>query len=243
MLFMHLFFPMGPTRMSRFDFPLFFSIRRDGWVRPFILWGTRCVFFPLKGNVFGFHCRWKGTNGSHNPWMKRGDVLGTIGSHVRLDESDTHQMATSMATKHVTTCSSRWNGERSGRWRWKRSMTRPMRQMRRASEKDELDSLQEDIARFRERDARSRLSMSSSAPDKSTSGAQQIVDKILVANFFIICGFLAWLVAGVVQKSATDSTAWLDTWLALWQPLIQPSLGLEMLGAILSGLAGKYLKK
>lgn len=118
-----------------------------------------------------------------------------------------------------------------------------MRPMRRASEKDELDSLQEDIARFRERDARSRVSTSSNAPEKATNGVQQIVDKILVANFFVICGFLVWLVAGVVQKSTTDSTAWLDTWLALWQPLIQPSLGLEMLGAILSGLAGKYLKK
>eukprot|EP00963_Diacronema_lutheri_P009267 scaffold833_cov352-Pavlova_lutheri.AAC.24 len=160
----------------------------------------------------------------------------------RLEASES-AMAKSMAMAHVVARSPRPTREGKGSLRRSRTARTQKSQVRRASEKEELDSLEQDIARFRERDARSREDTSSPAPSEASSGVQQVVDKVLVANFFVICGFLAWLVAGVVQKSTTDSTTWLDTWLALWQPLIQPSLGLEMLGAIVSGLAGKYLKK
>jgi len=67
-----------------------------------------------------------------------------------------------------------------------------------------------------------------------------LLDKILIADFVFILFALAWLVAGVAQNAATDSSFLFESWFGLWEPVFQPALGVFMLGAIASGLRGKF---
>lgn len=67
---------------------------------------------------------------------------------------------------------------------------------------------------------------------------KQTIDKVLIADFFFICVALAWLAAGVAEKSSVNSTRLLDSWYPLWTLLFQPALGVLMLGALVSGAAG-----
>ena len=80
--------------------------------------------------------------------------------------------------------------------------------------------------------------------------------QVLVADFFLILGALAWFIAGVLLKAGAQSTvchdqqahckpdchvsctdvpaaqALLDSWYSLWGILFQPALGVLMLGAV-----------
>ena len=58
------------------------------------------------------------------------------------------------------------------------------------------------------------------------------IDWVLQADFFLILGSLAWLIAGVAQSRLGGSTQLFDSWLLLWQTLWQPALGVLMLGAL-----------
>lgn len=63
-------------------------------------------------------------------------------------------------------------------------------------------------------------------------------EQALVALFFVILAFGAWLIAGVVQQSATggrDSSV-SDAWLKLWPVVIQPCLGVFMAAAMVSAV-------
>jgi hypothetical protein len=66
--------------------------------------------------------------------------------------------------------------------------------------------------------------------------------QILIADFFFILFVLLWFVAGLAQK-ATGSSQLLDTWYSLWNVVFQPALGVLMLGALMSGAAGKLSEK
>jgi hypothetical protein len=52
------------------------------------------------------------------------------------------------------------------------------------------------------------------------------VVQVLVADFFVVLGFLGWFVTGVVAKSVAGNGDVLDGFSALWMPVIQPALGM-----------------
>ncbi|AFY70118.1 hypothetical protein Pse7367_1842 [Thalassoporum mexicanum PCC 7367] len=63
------------------------------------------------------------------------------------------------------------------------------------------------------------------------------LNRLLIADLFLVFGFFFWFVAAVVADSF-DLNLGLGLWQRLWQPVIQPVLGIMMLGAIASGLIG-----
>jgi hypothetical protein len=81
-------------------------------------------------------------------------------------------------------------------------------------------------------------SQQDSSQEDGNNGVKEAIDKFLIADFFFILFALAWLGAGLVEKSAFNSSNLVDTWLSLWQWLWQPAIGVLMLGALVSGGAG-----
>ena len=81
------------------------------------------------------------------------------------------------------------------------------------------------------------------ASSSSSSPIKDAVDKLLIADFFLVLVTLAWFVAGLAEKGALHSSALLDAWMPLWPLLWQPAIGLLMAGALASGgmswLAGR----
>ncbi|KAA8495037.1 hypothetical protein FVE85_3278 [Porphyridium purpureum] len=100
------------------------------------------------------------------------------------------------------------------------------------------DTLAEDLARLKAKRAREKQQQgAASDQDESESArarAASFVQTVLVADFFVVLGFLAWLAVAVVKN---DDDLY-SQWYALWTPLIQPALGVLMLGTIVSGVLG-----
>jgi hypothetical protein len=111
-------------------------------------------------------------------------------------------------------------------------------------------SLEEDIARLqKKRDLEKRMENFNRTGDASmgeeTTGdgmAKTVIEKVLVADFFFILFILAWLVAGLGERSFLESTRLIDAWLPLWTTVFQPALGVFMAGAIVSAVSG-FLSK
>lgn len=111
-------------------------------------------------------------------------------------------------------------------------------------------SLEEDIARFqKKRDLEKRIENFNRTGNASESGkpegdgmVKSLVEKVLVADFFFILFILAWLVAGLGEKSLLQSSTLIDSWLPLWPTLFQPALGVFMAGAIVSAASGFLAK-
>lgn len=110
-------------------------------------------------------------------------------------------------------------------------------------------SMEEDIARLqKKRELEKRMEIYNNRrqgeeqPEKGDGMVKSVVEKILVADFFFILFILAWLVAGLVERSLLESTTLIDSWLPLWASVFQPALGVFMAGAIVSAVSG-YLAK
>ena len=121
----------------------------------------------------------------------------------------------------------------------------------RGGEAELEEALLRDLEQFRSREgagAPERPAQTRSAGAAGGGGAAgspdgagfSLLDKILIADFVFILFALAWLVAGVAQNAATDSSFLFESWFGLWEPVFQPALGVFMLGAIASGLRGKF---
>ncbi|GIL59515.1 hypothetical protein Vafri_14282 [Volvox africanus] len=75
------------------------------------------------------------------------------------------------------------------------------------------------------------------------SGFKDTLDKLLIADFFLVLFILAWLAAGVAQNAVNGGNSpLLDAWYPLWPLLWQPALGVLMAGALVSGALG-WLKE
>jgi hypothetical protein len=59
--------------------------------------------------------------------------------------------------------------------------------------------------------------------------------------FFVLFSFL-WLAAAVLAKSAQIDLG-LDLWMSLWMTVFQPSIGILMAGALVSGVSSWISKK
>jgi hypothetical protein len=67
---------------------------------------------------------------------------------------------------------------------------------------------------------------------------KEALDKLLIADFFVVLAILGWLVAGLGIKGATGNSALVDAWLPLWPMVFQPAIGVLMAGALVSGGLG-----
>lgn len=110
-------------------------------------------------------------------------------------------------------------------------------------------SMEEDIARLqKKRELEKRMERYNNRQEEEEGKpegdgtAKAVIEKILVADFFFILFILAWLVAGLVERSVLESTTLIDSWLPLWTSVFQPALGVFMAGAIVSAATG-YLAK
>mmetsp|Transcript_7518 Transcript_7518/g.13322 ORF Transcript_7518/g.13322 Transcript_7518/m.13322 type:complete len:171 (-) Transcript_7518:34-546(-) len=104
------------------------------------------------------------------------------------------------------------------------------------------DMLASDVARIKA----AKIKREAVTPDAKSDDnqslalkAKNVVQTLLVADFFIVLFFLAWLSVAVVK----NDDALYDSWYKLWEPVIQPILGILMLGAIVSGILGSVGKK
>ncbi|MEO0948822.1 MAG: hypothetical protein AAFY11_11890 [Cyanobacteria bacterium J06641_5] len=66
---------------------------------------------------------------------------------------------------------------------------------------------------------------------------RQWLDRLLMADLFLVLGGFLWLAVSSIGRSL-DVNLGFELWLALWEPLFQPAIGILMLGAIASGIAG-----
>lgn len=118
-----------------------------------------------------------------------------------------------------------------------------------SNEFESLDAatLEKDIERFAKKEERERLWSQAErrGNDQALEGTggggviRDVVDKILVADFFFILFILAWLLAGLAEQGALQSTRLIDSWLPLWPSVFQPALGVFMAGAIVSAITKK----
>ena len=128
------------------------------------------------------------------------------------------------------------------------------REERKAREKEEVplskadvEDLESLIARDRallqDKDKPSVLESVTAAGDTKESLGQvvnRVMGLIVVADFFVVIGFLAWLVVSIIWRyaflggldSGEDNPIY-NAWYALWTPVIQPALGILMASVIL----------
>ncbi|CAK0785860.1 hypothetical protein CVIRNUC_009072 [Coccomyxa viridis] len=129
-------------------------------------------------------------------------------------------------------------------------------QLRRATEgksaaADDEELLLRDIERYKQRQ-QAPISQGRSGdqdlngPQPSQSGGnavKDVLDKVLIADFFFVCAALAWLVAGAGAKTVLNNSVLIDAWFPLWQWVFQPAIGTLMLGALVSGAVGRLQKE
>lgn len=72
--------------------------------------------------------------------------------------------------------------------------------------------------------------------EKGFGMAKTVFDNLLLADFFLVCALLLWLIVALVPHFAWKNEVLLDPWLALWGPFIQPVLGVLMLSTIGQGM-------
>eukprot|EP00892_Ulva_mutabilis_P012548 jgi/Ulvmu1/9666/UM055_0003.1 len=121
-----------------------------------------------------------------------------------------------------------------------RQTCRARRNRLQAKQEDELDAMMaEDLQQFTTQAANTAKVPGSPNEIEDSNGLKEVVDKVLIADFFFILFILAWFVAGIGAQTLGKSTGLLDAWYSLWQLVFQPALGVLMLGALASGLLGK----
>ncbi len=64
-----------------------------------------------------------------------------------------------------------------------------------------------------------------------------VVSNIIVADFFLILGFLLWFVVGISTQSSQPAI--LHTFQGIFQPVVVPSLTVLMVGSLASGLLNR----
>lgn len=99
----------------------------------------------------------------------------------------------------------------------------------------ELSDLGADIERFRSRENR----QPKGPGEALTSGAKDIISKIIAVDFFVVIAFMLWFIAGVVSSYGFKETFLLDQFNEKWTPVVQPALGVLMGGTIAGGVASK----
>uniref|UniRef100_A0A7S0WPC6 Uncharacterized protein n=1 Tax=Chlamydomonas leiostraca TaxID=1034604 RepID=A0A7S0WPC6_9CHLO len=124
-------------------------------------------------------------------------------------------------------------------------MARPCR-VQAGPEDDISEAMKADLERFQRRQqagssgasqSQQQFSRPEPAQAQSSGSLKENIDKVLIADFFLVLFALAWLGAGVVLAQA-DQPGLLNVWYTLWPTLWQSAIGLLMAGALVSGGLG-----
>uniref|UniRef100_A0A7S0H6I4 Uncharacterized protein n=1 Tax=Hanusia phi TaxID=3032 RepID=A0A7S0H6I4_9CRYP len=92
------------------------------------------------------------------------------------------------------------------------------------------------------------------ASESVSEVVRRVLGLIVVADFFVVIGFLGWLAVAIVYQFAVCGglnqsgkpicpNALYDTWYSLWTPVIQPALGILMASVILQATANAIIPK
>ncbi|MFM7268603.1 MAG: hypothetical protein ACKOZT_08475 [Cyanobium sp.] len=73
-------------------------------------------------------------------------------------------------------------------------------------------------------------------------GLRQLIDRLLVADVFVVLAGALWFVVAVVLHSQ-GLEAPLQGFQRLWEPLFTPAIGLLMAGALFSGALGWWQRR
>eukprot|EP01023_Acetabularia_acetabulum_P049494 TRINITY_DN5286_c0_g1_i6.p2 TRINITY_DN5286_c0_g1~~TRINITY_DN5286_c0_g1_i6.p2 ORF type:complete len:194 (+),score=18.55 TRINITY_DN5286_c0_g1_i6:495-1076(+) len=71
----------------------------------------------------------------------------------------------------------------------------------------------------------------------------KILEKILIADFFVVVGIMLWLGVAIVAKTQLKQDQLWENWIGLWPTVFQPALGVLMLGSIVQGVIGYVSEK
>lgn len=82
----------------------------------------------------------------------------------------------------------------------------------------------------------------SSPPASRLQGLRQLIDRLLVADVFLVLAGALWFGLAVVLHSQ-GIEAPLQAFQGLWQPLFTPAIGLLMAAALLSGALGWWQRR
>lgn len=66
-----------------------------------------------------------------------------------------------------------------------------------------------------------------------------VVSTIVTIDFFVVCGFLLWFLAGIAARALWDDDTIQIAFNNNFETLVQPALGILMIGA----LAGNFFKE
>ncbi len=69
-----------------------------------------------------------------------------------------------------------------------------------------------------------------------------VLNTALMFNLFFVLFCFAWFAIALVGQG-TNVDLGFDVWYSLWEPVIMPSIGILMLGAIVSGISSWVNKK
>ncbi len=86
------------------------------------------------------------------------------------------------------------------------------------------------------------MSDPSSSPDGRLSRLRDLVDRLLVADVFLVLAGALWFAVAVVLHSWHRDGA-LALFQRLWQPLFTPAISLLMAAALLSGALGWWQRR
>lgn len=110
-----------------------------------------------------------------------------------------------------------------------------------AKQEEDLDSMMaEDMQQFGAKPASKDMPPATPAEaEASEGGLKDILDKVLIGDFFFILLALLWFGVAIGLSASNVATGPLDAWYNLWKPVFQPALGVLMVGALVSGFTGR----
>jgi hypothetical protein len=79
-------------------------------------------------------------------------------------------------------------------------------------------------------------STSSSTGFSVPSAAKNAISTLITADFFLICAFLLWFLAGIFASAVLKDDAVQIAFNNIFQPVVQPALGVLMIGSIASAV-------
>lgn len=92
---------------------------------------------------------------------------------------------------------------------------------------DLQERLLQDIVKFRKTEIEKNPPQEEATGFAALAGkASSALEKVLIADAFVVLGFTAWFLTGVFFKSVLEDRSVLDGFTAIWMPVIQPALGM-----------------
>lgn len=160
------------------------------------------------------------------------DLIANRSSSSSSSSAPTSQsLDTSMSTKSTTTSSSSSSSTSSSMKT--RTSTDPSSNNRNSKSLD--DSLAQLLADAQQmqRQQQPTDSQGAATPVKAAGSAiRNALSTLVIADFFVVCLFLLWFLAGVVASYVLKNDAIQIAFNGIFQPIVQPALGILMIAAI-----------